>query len=104
MVARCRMAGSATVAAASAISPQCSRMSGSRISEYIVVMAPITSASPASRTPASSPSRPMSTSRLGKASRSRSSGSRLCPPAITLASSPPPSSACTASASDEGRT
>ena len=38
------------------------------------------------RTPCSSASRPMSTSLLGRASRSFISGRRLCPPAMTFAS------------------
>ena len=50
--------------------------------------------SPSSRMPRSSAMPPRSMSTDGAASRSRSTGSRLCPPARILASSPPSASAC----------
>ena len=57
-VPRCRTAGSATVPVAWASSGQCSATSGSCITSWWVVIAPITSSSPSSRTPRSSPTPP----------------------------------------------
>ena len=68
------------------------------------VIAPTTMPSPSSRIPFSSAIPPRSTSNDGAASRSRSTGSRLCPPAMILASSPPSANAETASSTDPGLT
>ena len=58
-----------------------------------VVIAPMTIASPSSRMPRRDSIRPRSMTTSGALSRIRSTGSRLCPPAMILASSP-----CSASA------
>ncbi len=73
------------------------------ISKYGVI-APTTMPSPSSRIPRSSAIPPRSMSSDGAASRSRSTGRRLWPPAMILASSPPWVNAVTASSTDEGLT
>ncbi len=64
--------------------------------------APIRTPAPVASMPARSGTALMSTSRLGAASRMDSSGTRLCPPASTLASGSS-ARAAAASASDPGR-
>ena len=64
------------------------RTSGSWMTSWCVVIAPMTRWSPSSRTPRISSTRPTSTTTSGYASRSRSSGISDWPPASTLASSP----------------
>ncbi len=67
-----------------------------------VVMAPMTSALPFLSMPRSSATRDRSTSTFGLASRSFMVGSRVWPPASSLAS-PFPASSLAASATDCGR-
>ncbi|BAS14471.1 hypothetical protein AHiyo8_27740 [Arthrobacter sp. Hiyo8] len=76
-VPRCRTWGSATVAAALASNGTCSAISGSVAIWWCVVMAPISRASPSSRTPDNSPIRPKSTTIAASARRSFITGIRL---------------------------
>src|SRR3974390_996652 len=79
------------------------RTSASRSSTHCRVVAPITTASPSLRTNASSPMRAMSISRFGRASRIAISGTRVWPPAMRRASSPPAQSMAQASLRSAGR-
>ena len=97
MVPRCRTCGSATVSTHLAISDACSATNGSPTTSKYGVIAPMTIASPSSRTPLSESILAKSISSSGAASRSFITGSRLCPPAMILASSPPSASSCSAS-------
>ena len=103
-VPRCRIWLSATSAAALDSSNACCRTRSSvTISEWVVI-APITSASPSSRTPRRLSIRPRSITISGALSRIRSTGRRLCPPAMIFASSPCSASAFSASSTEVGAT
>src|SRR3954468_7963654 len=102
-VPRARTCRSATVSVASAISGANCCTSGSVMTSWCVVMAPMTMASPSSRTPRSSATRPRSTTVSGAASRSRMTGINDWPPARTFTSSPPSALACRASSTVVGR-
>ncbi len=78
-------------------------ISGSERTSEWVVIAPMTIASPSSRTPRSSATRVRSTTVSGAASRSRMTGMSDCPPARILTSSPPEATACSASSIVLGR-
>jgi len=80
----------------------CSATSGSDPTTACGVIAPITIASPSSRTPRSESMRPRSMIISGALSRIRSTGSRLCPPAMIFASSPCSASAARASSTEVG--
>ncbi len=103
-VPRWRTCGSATVSVARASRAACSAISGSRCTSWCVVIAPITRASPSSRTPRNSPMFVRSMTVVGAAIRNRSTGSRLWPPARILASSPASARARTASSAVDGAT
>ena len=74
------------------------------MTSWCVAIAPIAIRSPSSRMRRSSEIPPRSISMDGAASRSRSTGMRLCPPARILASSPASCSAATASSTVPGLT
>ena len=85
MVPRLRTAGSPMTPAAAARAGACAATSDDAAICAWVVRAPTRSRPSATDIPFSSPMRPMSMSAGGAASRSFSSGIRLCPPASTLA-------------------
>ncbi len=99
---RVRMATWPMYGAAAASSGRVRAITSERSTVRCRVIAPIVVVSAVLSTPVSSSIPLRSTSTLGLARRSDISGIRLCPPAITLASSPCSASSSVASCSDPG--
>ena len=99
-VPRCRIAGSATRPAVCDSSGTCAVTRSWCMTSCVVTAAPTSSEEPSSVTWRISSTPLTSTSTDGAFSRSRSTGSSDCPPPRTFESSPPATSAATASSTE----